>query len=364
MPKKHVLIAGASGLVGYAAVRHFSQRDDCEVTAISRRTPPDLGRASFVSVDLQDEGRCAEAFAQMTGVTHLVYAAVNEKPGLLGGWLDRENMQTNLAMLRNLFEPLEAAAKNLRQVTLLQGTKAYGAHVGAPMPTPARERSPRHRHENFYWLQEDYLRGKQAGKSWHWTVLRPQFVAGEAIGSNLNVIVAIGVYAALRREAGLALSFPGGSPSIQEMTDADLLARSMQWAAETPACRNEIFNITNGDVFMWQEVWPCIADALGMKVGAAEPLSLVQEMPNHAAQWAAIVRKYNLSAPADLHAFVGESSALADMSFAYGIDNSRPLLVSTIKARQAGFHDCIDTEDMFRKWLRRFQELRLLPPLR
>ncbi|NOT56148.1 MAG: NAD-dependent epimerase, partial [Deltaproteobacteria bacterium] len=39
------------------------------------------------------------------------------------------------------------------------------------------------------------------------------------------------------------------------------------------------------------------------------------------------------------------------------------MLVSTIKARQAGFHECMDTEDMFRKWFKRFQELRLLPPV-
>lgn len=36
----------------------------------------------------------------------------------------------------------------------------------------------------------------------------------------------------------------------------------------------------------------------------------------------------------------------------------------SIKARQAGFHDCMDTEDMFRKWLRRFQDLGWLPPPR
>jgi hypothetical protein len=38
------------------------------------------------------------------------------------------------------------------------------------------------------------------------------------------------------------------------------------------------------------------------------------------------------------------------------------MLVSTIKARQAGFHDCIDTHDMLRKWFKRFQDSRLLPP--
>ena len=286
----------------------------------------------------------------MSDVTHLVYAAVNEKPNLLEGWLERKQMEVNLAMLRNLFEPLHKVAKNLKHVTVLQGTKAYGAHIG-PMATPARERSPRHPHENYYWLQEDYIREKQAGRNWSWTILRPQLVLGEAIGSNLNVIPAIGVYAAIWKEAGLPLSFPGGPPYLFELVDVDLLARSMEWAATTPACRNEHFNITNGDVFRWPEVWATVADALGMKVGPPRPLSLMQEMPKHAAEWAAIVRKYDLAAPADLHQFVGESFALADFAFAYGAKQVNPILVSTIKARQAGFHDCIDSEDLLDKVL-------------
>lgn len=361
MPKQKVLIAGASGLIGYAALRHFSQLGDWEVAAVSRRAPSAAGRASFISVDLLDAARCREVFGHMSDVTHLVYAAVNEQPGLLKGWIEREQMERNLVMLRNLFEPLAAAAKGLRHVSLLQGTKAYGAHLG-PIPIPARERSPRHHHENFYWLQEDFLRAKQQGQQWHWTILRPQLVVGEAIGGNLNVLPAIGVYAALLREAGRPLSFPGGPPFIFEMVDVDLMARALAWAATTPACHNEIFNITNGDVFTWREVWPAIADALGMEVGAPQPLSLAQEMPKRAADWAAIVRKYGLAAPQDMHAFVGESFSLADFSFAYGAVNPPPMIVSTIKARQAGFHDCMDTEDMFRKWFLRFQELRLLPP--
>jgi hypothetical protein len=90
-------------------------------------------------------------------------------------------------------------------------------------------------------------------------------------------------------------------------------------------------------------------------------------MPKHAAQWAEIVRKYNLTSPADLHAFVGESFALTDGGFFYGGSTEgsglRATLVSTIKLRQAGFQDCIDTEDMFRKWFKRYQELRWLPPV-
>lgn len=361
MAKRKILIAGASGLVGYAGVRHFARLDGWEVVAVSRRTPPPVEGAEFISVDLLDPRKCEEVFSQMGDVTHLAYAAVNEKPNLLEGWLERKQMEVNLAMLRNLFDPLHKVAKNLKHVTVLQGTKAYGAHI-APMPVPARERAPRHPHENFYWLQEDYIREKQSGRNWSWTILRPQLVVGEAVGSNLNVIPAIGVYGAILKEAGLPLAFPGGPPYLFELVDVDLLARSMEWAATTPACRNQHFNITNGDVFRWPDLWPTVADSLGMKVGPPKPMSLVKEMPKRAAEWAAIVRKYDLAAPADMHDFVGESFGLADFAFAYGAREVNPILVSTIKARQAGFHDCIDSEDLLVKCFRRFQELRYLPP--
>src|SRR5215831_13692871 len=119
MAKRKVLVAGASGLVGHAAVRLFAGLPDCEVVAVSRRSPLPTPGARFFPVDLLDSRKCADIFSQMSDVTHLVYAAVNEKPGLIEGWLDREQMQTNLAMLQNLFEPLENVAKNLQHVTLL-----------------------------------------------------------------------------------------------------------------------------------------------------------------------------------------------------------------------------------------------------
>ena len=160
MAKQKMLVAGASGLVGFAAVKHFHSLPDWDVVGVSRRIPSGLDGATLISVDLADKARCAEVFGKMSDVTHVVYAALYEKPGLVQGWRERDQMETNLAMLRNLFEPLKAVAKDLQHVTLLQGTKAYGAHIEA-FPVPARERWPRHQHENFYWLQEDYLRDQQ-----------------------------------------------------------------------------------------------------------------------------------------------------------------------------------------------------------
>ena len=311
MAKWKILVAGASGLVGYGALRHFTKLPDWEVVAVSRRAPTHVFDARFVSIDLLDAQRCRDVFEEMSDVTHVAYAALSEKPGIFEGWVDRAQMEVNLTMLRNLFDPLEAAAKNLRHVSLLQGTKAYGAHL-APIPIPARERAPRHKHENFYWLQEDYLRAKQAGRKWNFTILRPQIVIGEAIGGNLSLIPPLGVYAALLREERSPLYFPGGDPSVFELVDADLLARSMEWAATTETARNETFNITNGDVATWQDLWPVVAEALGMKAGPPRPLSLAQEIPKRQAEWAGIVRKYNLLAPADLRAYVGESFHFAD----------------------------------------------------
>ena len=52
-----------------------------------------------------------------------------------------------------------------------------------------------------------------------------------------------------------------------------------------------------------------------------------------------------------------------DRNFAYGQSESpAPTLVSTVKARLAGFQDCVDTEEMFRRLFARLQELRWLPP--
>ena len=353
-------MAGASGLVGFAAAKHFAQRPGWKVIAVSRRLPEGLDGVELVSLDLTDRARSAEVFGRLREVTHVVYAALYEKPGLIRGWRERDQMETNRVMLENFFEPLRTAAQGLRHVTLLQGTKAYGAHLG-PIAIPAKERQPRHEHENFYWLQEDYLRQRQRDQAWTFTILRPQVIFGESLGSHMNLIPAIGVYAALLREQGRPLAFPGGPPWVREAVDADLLAHACEWAATSPACANETFNINNGDVFEWRQVWPAIADALDMEVGPDDPLSLADTLPPREKEWEAIVRRHGLRAPARFADYVGQGFIYADAQFAYGAKRPPPTtLVSTIKARQAGFHECMDTEDMFRKWFRRFRELRWL----
>lgn len=365
-----VLVAGASGLVGHAAVEAFAEAGQWSVIGVSRRRPAAVPGATFLSVDLLDADACDATFGAMAGVTHLVYAALQEEPGLMAGWIDPGVMARNAAMLRNLFEPLRRVARGLQHVTLLHGTKAYGLHhpsIGATgAHVPLREREPRRVHPNFYFLQEDYLRDLQAaGGSWGLTVFRPTVIYGDAPGNNMNPTLAIAAYAAILRERGEPLHFPGrgDTPIVREAVDAGLVGRAIRWAAESPAATGGTFNVTNGDVFMWEHVWPAIADELGMAVGEHRPLSLVETLPQLEVEWRALVQRHRLRVPERLETFVGYNSLVyADAVMTAMQRGPVPMLNSTIAIRQAGFHECMDTEDMFRQQFRRLMAHGVIPP--
>jgi len=197
-----VAVFGATGVVGRAAAEHFGARSDCEVLAISRR-PVELPGVVHVPVDLADAEVAASSARSraFAGTTHVVFAALQESPDLASGWRDPDLIDHNARLFRNALEPLvDACASSLQHVSLLQGAKAYGFHVGRS-PVPGKERTPRDAHDNFYFEQEDTLRALAEGASWSWTVFRPQVVYGESYGSPMNLLPAIGVYAALEREA-------------------------------------------------------------------------------------------------------------------------------------------------------------------
>src|ERR1700730_1564164 len=101
MAHKKVVVAGATGLVGHAALRHFGSSGGCEVVALSRREPRELYGARHLPIDLTDPAQCAGTAAQLQGATHLVYAALHEAPNLVDGWRDERQISTNDSMLRN-----------------------------------------------------------------------------------------------------------------------------------------------------------------------------------------------------------------------------------------------------------------------
>src|SRR5690606_14694790 len=161
-----------------------------DVVALSRRRPllPEAAQFEHRAVDLTDATACAAAVTALPPVTHLVYAAVAEAPGLKDGWADPAMIDLNRRMFAHIAEPL-ARAGRLIWAGLLQGTKAYGAHLH-PIAVPAREDQPRDPHANFYWEQEDCLRALGDRYDFRWTIFRPQVLFGGAAGAVMNPVLA------------------------------------------------------------------------------------------------------------------------------------------------------------------------------
>lgn len=358
-PQK-VLITGASGLLGVAAIERFLDAG-WDVVGVSRRKPelPSGRDIDFLSVDLRDQEKARAAFEPLTDVTHIAYTALHEKPELVAGWSSKDQIDTNNAMLRNVVEPIVRSATNFQHISVLQGTKVYGVHLH-PIPIPARERDARKDHPNFFFDQEAYVGEMGAKHGFSYTALRPQLVTGPTPGA-LNVLPAIGAYAAIRREKGEPFGFPGGPSFVWEAADADQVGDVAVWAAQSPLAANEAFNITNGDVFEWRNVWPGIAETLGVEAGPDTPMSVTAYLAEHADVWGKIVTKYGLRSRS-LRDLVGQGDQHADFAFAYGAPAGPRAFVSTVKLRQAGFVKVVDTEVSFRKALQSLIDNKLLPP--
>jgi nucleoside-diphosphate-sugar epimerase len=355
---RKVLIAGASGLVGLAAINHFRSRG-IPVVTLSRRTPA-VAADHVLQADLRDPAQVAAALSGSSDITELVYAAVYEKDDLVAGWDDPDQIATNDRMLRTVLETLLAHSPGLRHVSLMQGSKAYGSHV-RPLKVPAREgKSELRERPNFYWLQEDYLRARQRGQGWHYTVFRPVPILGDSAASALNLIAALGIYAAFLRHRGEPLHFPGGGPQVAQAVDVEIVARAFDWASQSPHARNETFNLSNGDVYVWENIWDTIAETVGMAPGGKVPMKL-SALAGCSAEWDAIRAAWNLESPS-LAEFGGSSLQFADYVFRVGKPEPGPAsFVSNVKVIQAGFCEVRDTEATFVRYLRSMQERRLIP---
>lgn len=362
--RQTLLVAGASGVIGTGVVEHFARLPDWQVIALSRRPPLIDESSSFrhLPVDLADTGACATALSTVPPVTHLVYAAVAEAPGLVSGWQDTALMARNGAMFENLLRPL-AASGTLQHVTLLQGAKAYGAHVH-PITVPLREDGPRDRHPNFYWLHEDALRAAAGRVGFAFTIWRPQVLIGIAPGAAMNSVLPIAAYAALCAERALPFALPGSGAGLLELVDSPLLAKAMHWAMSSTAAIGQTFNITNGDVFVLRHAWDALAATMGLAVGGGAPESFASFFAQEVNQsaWAAIAKRHDLVEPA-LDAFLGQSHHYLDLLLSPRMAERTPVLLSTVKLRQAGFADCRDSARALHATLGRMAELRLIPPL-
>jgi nucleoside-diphosphate-sugar epimerase len=173
----------------------------------------------------------------------------------------------------------------------------------------------------------------------------------------MNLALAIALYAVISKELGLPLRFPGkpgAYDKLLEMTDAGLLAKATTWAATAEKASNEAFNIVNGDLFRWSEMWPEIASYFDLAVAPPLPMSLEVIMADKAPLWEKMKKKYGL---ADISYEELSSWRFADFVFSWDYD----MFGDGSKARRAGFHEYVETKAMFFRIFDDFRERGIIP---
>jgi hypothetical protein len=189
---------------------------------------------------------------------------------------EEEATKVNGAMLENFLEALKitGASKTIKRIILTTGAKQYGVHLGVPkMPMEESDRwlADSDRPPNFYYKQQSILADKGKQQGWDWVVTYPNDVIGVAKGNFMNLVTSLGLYCAVTKEMGQDLVWPG-SPDFYTMfdsfTSSRLHAKFNLWAAleQSPKVSNQAFNVVNGDVESWANMWPKVAAKFGIKI--------------------------------------------------------------------------------------------------
>lgn len=357
MEKKIALIAGATGIVGRNLAERLAAQSDWQVLGLARR-PVAMENVTPIAADLTSADSLEQALAQHRP-THVFFTSWLRQP------TEAENIRVNAGMVRNLLQALQPA-ESVRHVALVTGLKHYlgpfEAYGRGTLPaTPFREEQDRLAIENFYYAQEDEVFSAAERDGFGWSVHRPHTIIGFAVGNAMNMGVTLAVYATLCREAGKPFIFPGSAAqwnSLTDMTDARLLAAHQQWAATTPAARNQAFNVVNGDVFRWKWMWSRLADYFGVEAAPFPdrhtPLEAQFAAMDAPRLWREVAGKHSLSEP-DMNLLTSAWHTDADLG--------RPIEVvnDMSKSRRFGFREFQATDESFFDLFEKLRANRLIP---
>ncbi|KFA50874.1 hypothetical protein S40293_02453 [Stachybotrys chartarum IBT 40293] len=194
---------------------------------------------------------------------------------------EKANWRVNGDMLQNFLDALDktGTAGKIKRIVLVTGAKQYGVHLG-PVKVPMLESDPwlddtNKFPLNFYYRQQNILKGfcDRSGGQTSWTITYPNDVVGRGTGNSMDLATSLAIYAAVNKELGKDLKFPGSRAfytGVDCFTSAALHARFCEWAATEPKAANQAFNVVNGDTQSWQNLWPQVAKRFGIKVDVGQ----------------------------------------------------------------------------------------------
>ncbi|KAK2054863.1 NAD dependent epimerase/dehydratase family protein [Colletotrichum caudatum] len=267
------VVTGATGILGREIVDRLAQNPEQWKTVYAMSRSKSEVYPPNVTHGLVDLTRSADEIAMdLAGVEaeYVFFAAYLQRDS------ERENSDANGDMLRNFLLALEktGAAGKVKRILLITGAKQYGVHRGVP-GNPMEDAEPWHREDPplppiFYDRQQDVLGGFcERHPDASWTVTYPNDVIGFAKDNDMSLATTLGIYAAITRELGRDLEFPGPEAFYTKFdcfTSARLHAEFCEWAVGEPRAANEAFHVVNGDVESWQNMWPRLARRFGLRI--------------------------------------------------------------------------------------------------
>lgn len=141
--------------------------------------------------------------------------------------------------------------------------------------------------------------------------------------------------------------------SIVDHTDGGLLAEATLWASTSQQAENQAFNVNNGDLWRWCELWPRIADWFELPSAPPVRLSFHQLFVDYRAQWRELAGQDLVEA--DILRL--NDGTFADFVFSWNYD----MFGDGSKLRRAGFTDMQATDDMFFRLFAQLRAARVIP---
>lgn len=355
--KNKALVVGVSGIAGSNLAEELVAQG-WETYGLARNPEVGISGVIPIAADLLDQQQLEEAFADLVP-THVFFTS------WIRGKTEEENIQLNSGFVRAVLTLL-SPKKSVQHVALVTGLKHYlgpfdaYAKSGTLPLTPVKEEHPRLPLPNFYYAQEDEVYEAAARDGFTWSVHRPHTIVGRAKGTNLmNIGTTLAVYASLCKAEGKPMIWPGSEAQwkgLSDVTDAKVLAKQLVWAAQDKQAANQAFNVVNGDVFRWSQLWGELATWFGVEAqgftGEIQPLT--QQFVDKEASWKQLVLSKGLK-DSDLHQVTSPWHT--------DLDLGRPLEVVTdmSKSRGLGFTAYQNTRDSFYTLFQQLREENIIP---
>nr|GMD07196.1 3-oxo-Delta(4,5)-steroid 5-beta-reductase-like [Ipomoea batatas] len=341
-PLKHqsvALIVGVTGIVGNSLAEILPLADtpggQWKVYGVARRPRPAWNSdhpIHYIQCDISDEEDAHSKLSVLSDVTHVFYVTWANRPTQL------ENCEVNGKMLRNVLNAIIPNSPDLNHISLQTGKKHYyGAFEvfgKIAHETPHHEDLPRLEFPNFYYTLEDILL--------------------------MNAVGSLCVYAAICKHEGVPLRFSGLKAAwdgYANCSDADLIAEQEIWAAVDPSAKNEVFNVSNGDVFKWKHFCEVLADKFEVEVVEFEERTdgsnLEVMMKEKRPVWDEIVRENGLL-----------STKLEDVGHWWFLDilfSVESPLDNMNKSKEHGFLGFRNSQKAFISWIDKMKAFKIVP---